>query len=620
MKRPEHAEGRDPRNPNLVDDARRKALARGLPYYFTCNMAEVVLFSVSAHPRADDREEVSYQLAPISHSREVEPYWDQIAENWNKFLDDLEARLSAVKRTRPSVTNADVISLRDSIYEVADEAIDRAVSHLSDLPDKLDEIRDEVANTFGLSTALRPEYPAQFRSELLQILRFGIFVAAQKIILYRVLEDAGPRHRESFTLDSLEVPKRSSDPLAVREALARASAHAIARSGDYETAFLPNPVIDTVFISPEGAEEIQNCQVGEVWNRLVSRVYDASWVAISQNLVGLLYEVIVDDEFRHELGQFYTREDVVDILVAFSVRSSTDVVIDPSAGGGSFLRAAYYRKRDLGANHDEALSDTWGAEITAFAAELSTISLATADTSEPAAYPRVMLKDFFDVRPGKSTDLEIPGVPGKLAIPAEFDAVIGNPPYISYRRQTNQERMISALVRMPQEIKLPKFSGKSDAYAWFIVYATGFLREGGRLGFVVSSAVLFSDYGIPLIRFMSKHYRIRAVVDSMVERWFPDADTNTVLLMLERCSDEDARINNEIRFVRLRKPLVQLLDEPSSRQRRQSVEDLVDTILGSLHGEADPRLVVNVVRQGEDGGMSFIPSDAYDGVDAEEEE
>jgi hypothetical protein len=34
MKRPEVPEGRDPANEKLVQDARRKAVARGLPYYW----------------------------------------------------------------------------------------------------------------------------------------------------------------------------------------------------------------------------------------------------------------------------------------------------------------------------------------------------------------------------------------------------------------------------------------------------------------------------------------------------------------------------------------------------------------------------------------------------------
>src|SRR5258708_3975371 len=56
LKRPEVPDGRDPRNEKLRFDARRKAIARGLPYYFTCNMATVVLYAVAEKPQQDDVE------------------------------------------------------------------------------------------------------------------------------------------------------------------------------------------------------------------------------------------------------------------------------------------------------------------------------------------------------------------------------------------------------------------------------------------------------------------------------------------------------------------------------------------------------------------------------------
>src|SRR6202022_4220075 len=102
---------------------------------------------------------------------------------------------------------------------------------------------------------------------------------------------------------------------------------------------------------------------------LLEAVIQASWLSISQNIVGLLYEVIVEERFRHQLGQFYTPEDVVDVLTTFAIRDPNDLVLDPATGGGSFLRSAYARKRDFGANHARALADIWGCEITAFAAE-----------------------------------------------------------------------------------------------------------------------------------------------------------------------------------------------------------------------------------------------------------
>jgi hypothetical protein len=620
LKRPEVSEGRDPRNEVLRSDARRKAVARGLPYYFTCNIADVVLYEVAATPQHDDVEVGAFQLAPITRSAQAVAYRDQIAARWSDFMDALEAKLVAVGRTRPTVTTEDVVAIRDAIYAVANEALPRVLRRVRADPTLADDLRHESAKSFYFPAFLEPQSADQFREELMQMVRFGVFVVTQKLILYRVLEDAGPRRAIPFTLDPLEVSEASTDPQAIHATLEQAFSLAIKRSQDFETAFLPEPFVDLVFSEPEGAQEVTDCSVGESWHRLVNTVKNVSWLCISQNIVGLLYEVIVEERFRHQLGQFYTPEDVVDLLTAFAIREPGDTVLDPATGGGSFLRAAYNRKRALNETHELALATIWGCEITAFAAELSTVALASSDTKEPAAYPRVLLKDFFDLRPHLTTDMEIPGELGKLRVPNTFDAVIGNPPYISYRRLTNQANILGALTHPASDLALPKFSGKSDAYVWFIVHATQFLGTGGRLAFVVSSAILFSDYGIPLIRFIGRHYRVCAVIESMVERWFPDADTNTVLLMLERELLEDRRSQHEIRFVRLRRPLAQLIPDPGRDDRRSRIEELIELILGADASEDDPRMQVNVVRQGEDGGLQIELKEDSGEVYLEEED
>jgi hypothetical protein len=613
MKRPELAEGRDVTNDALVNDARRKALARGLPYYFTCNMAQVALYSVASRPGQPDQLERVYDLAPVKNSSQVEAVYEQIDGGWVEFLDDLEDRLRSVESARPSVTTDDVVALREAIDAVAEEAIGRVLEQVASNEVLAESVRTEAGAAFGFSVALNPRYQMELRRELEQILRLGAFVVAQKLVLYRALSEVGPRREAPFSLDPLAPVGHSTDPSDVAEVFRRAASHAIRRSKDYETAFNPRPLDDIVFLDPKTYEQIEECSVGEVWQELVDRISSVSWSSISQNLVGFLYEAVVDPEFRHLLGQHYTPGDVVDFLSAFAIHDAGDLVMDPATGGGSFLRSAYTRKTLLGDTHEQALAETWECEITAFAAELSTVSLATANTHEPAAYPRIVFRDFFELEPGMRTELQIPGVPGQLEVPGHFDAVIGNPPYISYRHQTNQEAVLRAMSRLPEEIKLPAFSGKSDEYVWFLVHATRFLAEGGRLAFVVSSAILFSDYGVPLIRFLAAHYRIRAVVDSAVERWFVDADTNTVLLLLERERQAEEREANDIRFIRLRRSLARLFPPPDDSGRRGVIEDFVDEVLEAPAGDVDPRMLVTVVRQGTDGGLEFS------GVSGEEE-
>jgi hypothetical protein len=572
---------------------------------------------MASSPREEDQEIDFVELAPIKNSSQATPYREQMRGRWVEFLDRLEERLTAVGRTQPSVTSADVIALRDAIIAISNEASGRVIRRLSADPALTDEVRAEANKSFNFATALDPKFPANFTEEVAQILCFGAFVVAQKLVLYRVLEDAGPRRAEPFSLDALSLPVGSTDPQAIKAMLDRAFALAIKRSGDYETAFLPEPFIDLLFTDPESALEAKECGVGQVWHRLLEAVIQASWLSISQNIVGLLYEVIVDERFRHQLGQFYTPEDVVDVLTAFAIRDPNDLVLDPATGGGSFLRSAYARKRALGASHERALADIWGCEITAFAAELSTVTLATSDTHEAAAYPRELLLDFFDLRPGLETPLEIPGILGRLIVPQAFDAVIGNPPYISYRHITNQDTILNALAS-DTDLALPKFSGKSDAYLWFIVHATRFLRQGGRLAFVVSAGMIFSDYGVPLIRFIGRHYRIRAVVDSIVERWFPEADTNTVLLFLERETDAAQREGNAMRFVRLRRPLAQIIPSPGNADRRGAIEAFLEEMIDGERDPSDPRMQINQMIQGGEGRLTL--TDANDGPDLLDED
>jgi hypothetical protein len=130
-------------------------------------------------------------------------------------------------------------------------------------------VRLEAARSFNFPAALDSRFAARFNEEIVQILRFGAFVVAQKLILYRVLQDSGPRRSDPFTLDTLAVARQSTNPKAIASTLDEAFSLAIRRSGDYETAFLPEPFVKLLFSDPEGAEETKECQVGEVWHQLL---------------------------------------------------------------------------------------------------------------------------------------------------------------------------------------------------------------------------------------------------------------------------------------------------------------------------------------------------------------
>ncbi len=96
----------------------------------------------------------------------------------------------------------------------------------------------------------------------------------------------------------------------------------------------------------------------------------------------------------------------MDVVNAFCIRQSEDNVLDPSCGSGSFLVRAYQRKSWLKQDqrlshhadtHQDRLGQIYGADISLFAAHLSTLNLAARDIQDEENYPRIRRGNFFEI-------------------------------------------------------------------------------------------------------------------------------------------------------------------------------------------------------------------------------
>src|SRR4030065_508169 len=94
------------------------------------------------------------------------------------------------------------------------------------------------------------------------------------------------------------------------------------------------------------------------------------------------------------------------------------------------------------------------------------------------------------------------------------------------------------------------------------------LKEGGYFGFLTSSSWLDVGYGFVLQRLILQHFKIVAVLESMDEPWFEDARIKTAITILQRCNDQKARDENVVKFVRLLRPVHEILGERAPRDER----------------------------------------------------
>ncbi|MHB1033133.1 MAG: Eco57I restriction-modification methylase domain-containing protein [Pirellulales bacterium] len=112
-----------------------------------------------------------------------------------------------------------------------------------------------------------------------------------------------------------------------------------------------------------------------------------------------------------------------------------------------------------------------------------------------------------------------------------FDAVIGNPPYI--RIQALKEW---APVEVEYYKKAYRAAGKGnyDIYVVFVERGLGLLNPAGRLGFILPSKFLATDYGEALRGIITEEKSLAGLVDFAHEQVFAGATTYTCLLFLLR--------------------------------------------------------------------------------------
>ena len=117
----------------------------------------------------------------------------------------------------------------------------------------------------------------------------------------------------------------------------------------------------------------------------------------------------------------------------------------------------------------------------------------------------------------------------------QFDAILGNPPFIRYQDFTGAARARSFEAALQQGVRL---SGLSSSWAAFVVKAAQHLAPAGRLALVLPAELLSVGYAAEIRRFLLKRFAaIRLVV--FEERVFPGVLEDVMLLMAEGTGGAD---------------------------------------------------------------------------------
>jgi hypothetical protein len=633
VKMPGTPEGRSPYDPSLMQDAFNKADNIQAPYFFTWNVNTFVLFDRSRYNRPMiERRLDDWQLGlgltePSDCKRpEVQAYIR------DKFLPTFFERFAAIVLGQAGEwgKSPDEIFIR-SLESHLDWPVVGTRDFLAGACQKDSEFAQKLQLWMSeeMNWTFDPTNPDNWRRALDNAARTLCYVFSNRAIFYEAI-----RARYPDNLPVLKMPKRGpKGQRGIYDHFRVRFQQAVLETGDYEPIFYPQ-VGDWA-----GALVFASDIACQGWKGVLAHLADYNFRKISHDVIGHIFQRLISQDERQKFGQFFTKEDIVDIINAFCIRRAGDNVLDPACGSGSFLVRAYHRKAwlsersgggrrtlDAGKPHQELLREIFGCDIAVFAAHLATLNLAARHIEDEENYPCIARSNFF-VIPGRREEFcVIPGLRQRggrreklpVALP-ELDGVIGNPPYVRQEHipRRNELKRLAGETREGYDARLKttkdflqglckelwpglKLSGRSDLHCYFWPVAAKFLKEGGHFGFLTSSSWLDVEYGFALQGWALKHFKILAVIESLDEPWFQDARIKTAITILQRCEPEKARMANVVKFVRLLKPVAEILgDRPAGDEaaRQKAVESLRRLILQTGEPFADGKLRVIPVPQ-----------------------
>jgi hypothetical protein len=247
-------------------------------------------------------------------------------------------------------------------------------------------------------------------------------------------------------------------------------------------------------------------------------------------------------DVQERRGKIPTDPDLAYLLAALCIDSPGQRIIDPCAGDGNLLSAAYDVLRDKQRTHAQALDQLHGIEADIIATKLAALRLVLKEPHVAAT------TDACFVRPGDMFS-SAPRI-------TSADVILMNPPFKRYEDQDDspiplalREHYSRAIIEIGGQAQTAV--GQSNIYGLYVEYIICAAKAGATVGVVLDNRWYHNLASEPLRSLLLSKCEIVAIVEYPHHAYFKDWTIATSLLIVRKAVPLDS---HEVQFIRTSDP------------------------------------------------------------------
>lgn len=275
-----------------------------------------------------------------------------------------------------------------------------------------------------------------------------------------------------------------------------------------------------------------------VIRKVVLKLKEQKLYSLKENTLGVLFEELIREEERKDLGQFYTPQEIVDYMINFLNIDEKSKILDPTCGCGVFLTRVYTHLKQ---RSNSAIDNLYGVDLNESATKITRINIWLRNGKDSKSLKTleknirvgnsIISNDKLDNK-AFNWDKEFP----QILIDGGFDLIIGNPPYLTLKENVDYD------------ITEPFFSeisnGTANAASLIIARSFQLLKENGIMAFVLPKTILRVNSYSKLRTFLLHNSKILHIFD--LGNYFEGVRGEQLILFIQKTNNKTEIKKNKI--------------------------------------------------------------------------